>query len=337
MKILAFESSCDETACAVVEDGRRILSDAITSQIESHARFGGVVPEIASRAHTEAITTVCDRALAEAGITLGDVDAVAVTAYPGLIGALLVGVNFAKSLAASLSLPLIPVNHIEGHIAAAYLAHPDLAPPFLAMVMSGGHTSIIEVRDYTEFRLIGATRDDAAGEAFDKAARVLGIPYPGGKEMDRLARTGDQNAVPFPPAIIRESRYDLSFSGLKTAVINFAHHCGQTGIDLPRADLAASFTKAVCEGICSRLKNALADLPEKTLVLGGGVAANSHIRAAVGKLCEEEGVDLKLLPLSLCGDNGAMIGAQGYYNFQASITAGPDLNADATSPFSYHT
>ena len=310
MNILAFESSCDETACSVVRDGRTILSDAVLSQIESHARFGGVVPEIASRAHTEAITTVCDKALTEAHLTLDGIDAVAVTAYPGLIGALLVGVNFAKSLAVSRSLPLIPVNHIEGHIAAAYPVHPDLEPPFLAMVMSGGHTSIVEVKDYTDFRLIGATRDDAAGEAFDKAARVLGIPYPGGKEMDRLAALGDPDAIPFPPAVIRESRFDLSFSGLKTAVINAVHHSEQTGEPLSREDLAASFTKAVCRGIVSRLENVFQDYPERTLVLAGGVAANSHIRAAVANLCEKRGADLKLLPLSLCGDNGAMIGAQ---------------------------
>ena len=333
MNILAFESSCDETAAAVVRDGREILSDAVLSQIETHARFGGVVPEIASRAHTEAITTVCDRALAEAGLTLDGIDAVAVTARPGLIGALLVGVNFAKALAVSRNLPLIPVNHIEGHIAAAYLAHPDLTPPFLALVMSGGHTSIVEVRDYTDFCLIGSTRDDAAGEAFDKAARVLGIPYPGGKEMDRLAALGNEKAIPFPPAVIRESRYDLSFSGLKSAVINYAHHCEQTGEAVPREDLAASFTRAVCRGITSRLENVFDDLPERTLVLGGGVAANSHIRRAVGDLCRRRKVDLKLLPLSLCGDNGAMIGAQGFYNYQAGITAGPDLNAAATSPF----
>lgn len=336
MNILAFESSCDETCAAVVRDGRTVLSDAILSQIESHARFGGVVPEIASRAHTEAITAVCDRALADAGLTLDGIDAIAVTAFPGLIGALLVGVNFAKSLAAARGLPLIPVNHIEGHIAAGYLTHPDLEPPFLAMVMSGGHSSIVEVRDYTDFKLIGATRDDAAGEAFDKAARVLGIPYPGGKEMDRLAALGDPDAVPFPPAVIRESRYDLSFSGLKTAVINYAHHCEQTGEELNREDLAASFTKAVCRGIESRLENVLEDYPEKTLVLGGGVAANSHIRETVTKLCERKGAALKLLPLSLCGDNGAMIGAQAYYNYKAGITAGPDLNADATSRFSFH-
>ncbi|MBQ3866206.1 MAG: tRNA (adenosine(37)-N6)-threonylcarbamoyltransferase complex transferase subunit TsaD [Clostridia bacterium] len=336
MKILAFETSCDETAAAVVEDGRRILSDAVLSQIETHARFGGVVPEIASRAHTEAITVVCDRALAEAGIGLEDVDAVAVTARPGLIGALLVGVNFAKSLALAAKKPLIPVNHIEGHIAAAYPVHPDLEPPFLAMVMSGGHTSIVEVRDYTDFRLIGATRDDAAGEAFDKAARVLGIPYPGGKEMDRLAALGDPKAIAFPPAVIRESRYDLSFSGLKTAVINYAHHCEQTGEAIPREDLAASFTAAVCRGVTSRLENAIADRSPRDLVLAGGVSANSHVRAAVEALCGKRGVRLRLLPLSLCGDNGAMIGAQAYYDFLAGKTAGPELNAEATSPFSFH-
>ena len=335
MKILAFESSCDETAAAVVEDGRKILSDAVLSQIDIHHRYGGVVPEIASRAHTEAICTVYEKALGDAGLTLGDIDAIAVTNRPGLIGALLVGVNFAKSLAFANHLPLIPVNHIEGHIAALYLAHPDLKPPFLALVMSGGHTSLVEVQGYTAFSLIGATRDDAAGEAFDKAARVLGIGYPGGKEMDRLAGLGNADAVPFPPAAIRDHDFDFTFSGLKTAVINYTHNKKQLGEDVSPKDLAASFTKAVCTGIESRLDNALNAYPHRKLVLAGGVAANSHIRKTAEKVCKKHSAALFLPPLSLCGDNGAMIAAQGYYNFLAGMTADESLNAHATSPFSF--
>ena len=256
MKILAFESSCDETAAAVVEDGRKICSDIVLSQIDIHHRYGGVVPEIASRAHTEAICTVYERALDEAGLTIGDIDAIGVTNRPGLIGALLVGVNFAKSLAFANHLPLIPVNHIEGHIAALYLAHPELEPPFVALIMSGGHTSLVEVQGYTAFSLIGATRDDAAGEAFDKAGRIIGIGYPGGKEMDRLAHLGNPEAIPLPSAAIRDHDYDFTFSGLKTAVINYAHNKKQLGEEINPEDLAASFTSAVCRGIQSRLENA---------------------------------------------------------------------------------
>lgn len=336
MKVLAFESSCDETAAAVVEDGRKILSNVVLSQIETHRRFGGVVPEIASRAHVEAITTVYHRALEDADLSLPDVDAVAVTASPGLIGALLVGVNFAKALAFSAGLPLVGVNHIQGHIAAAYPAFPDLEPPFLALVLSGGHTSIIQVEDYTRFTLIGSTRDDAAGEAFDKSARVLGLPYPGGREMDRLAALGDPRAIPFPDAAIRGTRYDLSFSGLKTAVVNFAHNAQQKGRALPAEDLAASFTAAVIRGLLDRLENVYQDLPYEKLVLAGGVAANSHVRLALADFCGKKGVSLYLPPLALCGDNGAMIGAQGYYDLMAGKRAGADLNASAVSAFKRH-
>lgn len=335
MKILAFESSCDETAAAVVEDGRKILSDVVLSQIDVHHRYGGVVPEIASRAHTEAICTVCEKALSDAGLSYGDIDAIGVTNRPGLIGALLVGVNFAKTLAFSENKPLIPVNHIEGHIAALYLAHPELEPPFLALIMSGGHTSLVEVQGYTAFSLIGATRDDAAGEAFDKAARVLGIGYPGGKEMDRLAGLGDPDAIPFPPAAIRDHDFDFTFSGLKTAVINYTHNKKQTGESIVPQDLAASFTKAVCLGISSRLENAFRAFPHRKLVLAGGVAANSHIRKTAEQVCEKCGAKLFLPPLNLCGDNGAMIAAQAYYNYKAGILADESLNAFATSPFSF--
>ena len=335
MKILAFESSCDETACGIVEDGRTILADSVNSQISLHRRYGGVVPEIASRAHTEAICGVLDEALKQSSLALSDIDAIAVTNRPGLLGALLVGVNFGKALAYAHHLPLIPVNHIEGHVAAGYLTCPHLAPPYLALVMSGGHTSLIEVCDYTTFRLIGATRDDAAGEAFDKAGRVIGIGYPGGKEMDRLAALGNPDAYAFPPCAIRDHDFDFTFSGLKTAVINFAHHKEQLGESIVPEDLAASFTKAVVSGILSRLENAFAKTGEKTLVLAGGVAANAHIRQAVDNLCKKCGVELILPPLSLCGDNGAMIAAQAYYNFRAGITADLSLNASATSAFSF--
>ncbi len=335
MKILAFESSCDETAAAVVEDGRKILSDIVLSQIDIHHRYGGVVPEIASRAHAEAICTVYEKALEEAGLTIDQIDAIGVTNRPGLIGALLVGVNFAKSLAFAKKLPLIPVNHIEGHIAALYLAHPDLKPPFLALIMSGGHTSLVEVQGYTAFSLIGATRDDAAGEAFDKAARVIGIGYPGGKEMDRLAHLGNPDAIPLPPSAIRDHDFDFTFSGLKTAVINYAHNKKQLGEEIIPEDLAASFTAAVCKGITSRLENALKAFPHQKLVLAGGVAANSHIRKTADEVCKKCGAKLYLPPISLCGDNGAMIASQAFYNFKAGITADESLNAHATSPFSF--
>ena len=335
MNILAFESSCDETACGIVEDGRTVLADSVNSQIEIHRRYGGVVPEIASRAHTEAICGVLDEALKRSGLSLNEIDAIAVTNRPGLLGALLVGVNFGKALAFANRLPLIPVNHIEGHIAAGYLTSPDLVPPYLALVMSGGHTSLVEVRDYTDFHLIGATRDDAAGEAFDKAGRVIGVPYPGGKEMDRLAAKGDPNAYPFPPCAIRDHDFDFTFSGLKTAVINFAHQKEMRGEAIVPEDLAASFTKAVTDGILSRLQNAFRKTSCRTLVLAGGVAANSHIRAAVRDLCKKCGVELVLPPLSLCGDNGAMIASQAYFNFRAGVTAPLSLNASATSAFSF--
>lgn len=336
MKILAFESSCDETAAAVVEDGRHVLSDAVLSQIESHKRFGGVVPEVASRAHAEAICTVYHEALDRAGLDVREIDAVAVTSHPGLIGALLVGVNFAKSLAYVLEKPLISVDHIRGHVAAAYLAFPELEPPFLALVLSGGHTSIIGVETYTDYTLIGSTRDDAAGEAFDKSARVLGLSYPGGREMDRLAALGDPRAIPFPDCAIRDTRCDLSFSGLKTAVLNYVHNAQQKGEAVSREDVAASFTRAVTTGLIDRVSNALDDHPYQKVVLAGGVAANSHIRASLGALCRRRGVELYLPPLSLCGDNGAMIGAQAYYEYLAGNTAGWDLNAGAASVFKRH-
>lgn len=331
MKILSIESSCDETGVAVVEDGRKILSDEVLSQIEIHARYGGVVPEIASRAHTEAISGLVKKALLSAEVTLDDIDAIAVTAKPGLIGALLVGLSFAKGLAFSTGLPLIGVNHMRGHIAASYLAFPELEPPFVAAVLSGGHTSLIAVNGYTDYEVIGTTRDDAAGEAFDKVARVLSINYPGGKEMDRLACSGRADAYGFPPPIVKNSRYDFSFSGIKTAVINRLHNDSQKGVEFSKEDVAASFTHSVCEAICDRLDNLISDRDVKKLVLCGGVAANSHIRRTVSELCERRGVLLFPTPPALCGDNGAMIGAQGYYEYLAGNISDISLNSEAQS------
>lgn len=340
MKILAIESSCDETAAAVVEDGRKVLSNAVASQIETHALYGGVVPEIASRAHTEAINGIVNEALRDAGVTIKDIDAVAVTNRPGLIGALLVGLSFAKGLAYSENLPLIPVHHIRGHIAANYThfngeTEKLLEPPFTALVMSGGHTSLINVNSYTDFECIGATRDDAAGEAFDKVARLMGLTYPGGAKMDALAHEGNPDAIPFPSAQVKDCPYDFSFSGMKTAAINHLHTASQKGEEVCKEDVAASFTKSVCGAICLRLEK-LFDSPEFTsgkLVVGGGVAANSHIRASIEKLCKKKNVEFYCIPKALCGDNAVMIGAQGYYEY---INGTADffnyaLNAYATS------
>ena len=330
MKILAFESSCDETAVAVVEDGRRVLSDAILSQADLHALYGGVVPEIASRRHIEAIAALTDRALAEAGAARRDIDAVAATYAPGLIGAVLVGLNFAKSAAYALGVPLIPVHHIRGHIAANYLAFPDLEPPFLALCMSGGNTLLVDVRGYMDFALLGATCDDAAGECFDKAARVLGLPYPGGAAMDQLARQSAGGIYELPRAKIEGRPLDMSFSGLKTAVVNLAHNAAQTGRALDRAALARDFTQAVVDELVPRAMLAMQQSGRRALVAAGGVAANSFIRAALESECEKRGYRLYLPPLKLCGDNGAMIGAQGYYEYLAGARADLSLNAYAT-------
>lgn len=328
MKILAIESSCDETSVAVVEDGRKTLSCKILSQIEMHKRFGGVVPEIASRAHIEAISSLTEDALLEAGQKIKDIDAIAVTYRPGLVGALLVGVNFAKSLAYASHKPLIAVNHIRGHVAANYLAHENLKPPFLALVISGGHTSLLKVNSYTDYETVGITRDDAAGEAFDKVARVMGIGYPGGAEMDALAKKGDKNAILFPRATVKDAPYDFSYSGLKTAVINFLHNAEQKGEKINREDVAASFTAAVCDTIENRLSHAIDDFKMPTLVLAGGVSANSHIRETVEALAKKKNVSLFMPPLSLCGDNAAMIASQGYYEFLDSNFADITLNAN---------
>ena len=327
MLILAVESSCDETAVAVVRDGREVLTDQIFSQAALHAVYGGVVPEIASRSHVEVISQLADRALAEAGVTRKDIDAVAVTCAPGLIGALLVGVNFATSAALALGVPLIPVHHIRGHIAANYIAYPELEPPFVCLAISGGNTLICDVKDYTDMRILGATRDDAAGECFDKTARVLGLPYPGGKPIDELAQAGDDQKYDLPIGHVDGHPYDMSFSGLKTAVINLAHNAEQKGEALDKASLAASFCRAVSDSLVPRTMQAVRELGYGKLAVAGGVAANSRIRRDFQAACEQDGVALYVPPLRLCGDNAAMIGCQAYYEYQNGAVAGSDLNA----------
>jgi len=330
MKILGIESSCDETAVSVVEDGRRVLSDAIASQVEVHALYGGVVPEIASRKHVEAIAALTEKALADAECKRSDLNAVAVTYAPGLIGAVLVGLSFAKSMALGLGVPLIPVHHIRGHVAANYLAFPELEPPFLALAISGGNTLLIDVAGYTDMRIMGGTRDDAAGECFDKAARVLGLPYPGGKPIDELARQSQGGVYKLPHAQVDGAPLDMSFSGLKTAVVNLAHHAEQTGEPLDRAALARDFAQAVSDALVPRAMEAARLAGREIVVAAGGVAANSIIRSDLERACRESGRRLYLPPLRLCGDNGAMIAAQGYYEYLAGHTAGMELNACAT-------
>ncbi|MCI8574121.1 MAG: tRNA (adenosine(37)-N6)-threonylcarbamoyltransferase complex transferase subunit TsaD [Oscillibacter sp.] len=334
MKILGFESTCDETAVAVVEDGRRVLSDAIASQADMHALYGGVVPEIASRRHVEAIAALTEKALQDAGCRRTDIDAVAAAYAPGLIGAVLVGLSFAKSMAWGLGVPLIPVHHIRGHIAANYLAFPELEPPFLALAISGGNTLLVDVAGYTDMHILGATRDDAAGECFDKAARVLGLPYPGGKPMDELARQSAGGVYKLPHAQVDGAPLDMSFSGLKTAVVNLAHHAEQTGEELDRASLARDFTQAVSDTLIPRAMEAARQAGRNVLAAAGGVAANSIIRANLEQACAEQGCKLYLPPLRLCGDNGSMIAAQGYYEYLEGHTAGMELNAYATRDIS---
>lgn len=329
MKILAIESSCDETAASVVENGRKVLSSVIASQVSEHIKFGGVVPEIASRRHAENISAVVNKALSDAELTLDDIDAVAVTYAPGLIGALLVGVNYAKALSFGKNLPLVPVHHLRSHIAANYITHPDLEPPFFCLVVSGGNTLIAEVKSYTEFNIIGRTRDDAAGEALDKAARTMGIPYPGGLNLDRIAKNGDSTAYKFPKPKVENCPYDFSFSGLKTSVINTIHNASQKGAPVNEADLGASFIKAVVTSLCTNTEKAMLDYGYNKLVLAGGVSANSVLRKEVTEICKKHNWKLYLPELSLCGDNAAMVGAQGYYEFLEGNTAGLELNAYA--------
>lgn len=330
MNILAVESSCDETAVAIVRDGRKVLTDCIASQVDLHRLYGGVVPEIASRKHIEAIYGLADQALLEANLTRLDIDAVAVTYAPGLIGAVLVGVNFAKAAALALDKPLIPVHHIRGHIAANYLAYPDLEPPFLCLVVSGGHTMIVDVQDYTKMEILGTTLDDAAGESFDKVARVLGMPYPGGAALDKMAKTGDDRKYDLPRSKPGVNPYDMSFSGLKTAALNLIHHAEQVGEELDIPSLCASFSKAVSDTLVPRVSLALKQTGRKKVAVAGGVAANSRIRADILSAADKLGVEVFMPPLKLCGDNGAMIGAQAYYEYLAGNTADMTLNAYAT-------
>ena len=332
MKILAVESSCDETAVAVVENGRKVLTDCIASQVALHRLYGGVVPEIASRKHMEAIYALADEALTTAGITRDDIDAVAVTFAPGLLGAVLVGVNFAKAAALAMGKPLVPVHHIRGHIAANYIAYPDLEPPFLCLVVSGGHTLLVDVEGYTKFRILGTTRDDAAGECFDKVARLLGMPYPGGAALDKMAASGDPGKYTLPHTHLSGNPLDMSFSGLKTAAINLIHNAEQKGETIDVPSLCASFSQAVSDILVPRTLRALQETGRKTLAIAGGVAANSKIRGDFLRETERLGVRLCLPPLKLCGDNGAMIGAQGYFEYLAGVRAGQDLNAYATMP-----
>jgi N6-L-threonylcarbamoyladenine synthase len=330
MNILAVESSCDETAVAIVRDGRQVLTDCIASQVELHRIYGGVVPEIASRKHIEAIYGLADQALEKTGLTRRDIDAVAVTYAPGLIGAVLVGVNFAKAAALALGKPLIPVHHIRGHIAANYLAFPELEPPFLCLVVSGGHTMIIDVQDYTKMEILGTTLDDAAGECFDKVGRVLGMPYPGGAALDKAASMGDESKYFLPRSKPGQNPYDMSFSGLKTAALNLIHHAEQVGEALDVNSLCASFCSAVSDTLVPRVMQAMKQTGRKKLAVAGGVAANSRIRGDILRSAQEIGAEVYLPPLKLCGDNAAMIGAQGYYEYLAGNTAGMELNAYAT-------
>lgn len=331
MKILAIESSCDETAAAVIEDGRSICSSVVDSQIATHALYGGVVPEIASRGHMQAIVRVTEQALQDAAIEKDQLDAIAATCAPGLIGALLVGANFGKALAFALHKPFIPVHHIRGHIAAAYLAYQELEPPFLTLIASGGHSEIVEVQDYTTFSILGGTRDDAAGEAFDKVARVLGVGYPGGPKIDQLAQQGDASRYRLPDSHIKDAPLDFSFSGLKTAVINLAHNAEQKGETIDRASLAAAFCAAVVQTLVPRFEQAIRQTNAKRVVCAGGVAANSFLRAALQEMAQRTHSTLFLPPLSLCGDNAAMIGSQAYYEYQAGNVGTSAQNAFATA------
>lgn len=330
MNILAVESSCDETAVAIVKDGREVLCDCIASQVDLHRIYGGVVPEIASRKHMEAIYGLADQALQQTGLSREEIDAVAVTYAPGLIGAVLVGVNFVKAAALAMGKPLIPVHHIRGHIAANYLAYPQLEPPFLCLVVSGGHTMLVEVQDYTKMNILGTTLDDAAGECFDKVARVLGMPYPGGAALDKMARQGNPEKYTLPRSKPGDNPYNMSFSGLKTAALNLIHHAQQVGEELDVPSLCASFSQAVSDTLVPRVVLALEQTGYRKIAVAGGVAANSRIREDVLAAAKKMGAEVYMPPLSLCGDNGAMIGAQAYYEYLAGNVADMSLNAYAT-------
>ena len=330
MIIFAVETSCDETSVAVMRNGREQLSCELYSQADMHAMYGGVVPEIASRNHAAVIGRLSELALTNAGISKKDIDAIAVTYAPGLIGALLVGVNFAKGLAMALDVPVIPVHHIRGHIAANYIAYPELEPPFLCVIVSGGNSIIADVQGYTDISIVGRSRDDAAGECFDKAARILGLGYPGGAAIDKLSRDGDDTVFDLPHPVIEDSPYDMSFSGLKTAVVNIVHNARQKGEKLDTASLAASFTRTMSEILVPRVMAAALEFGHDKIALAGGVAANSRIRADFQKAAEAENRKLFIPPLNLCGDNAAMIGCQGFYEYNAGVRGGMGLDAYAT-------
>ena len=325
--ILGIESSCDETAAAVVRNGREVLSNVISSQIAIHTLYGGVVPEIASRKHIEKINQVITEALQTAEVTLEQIDAVSVTYGPGLVGALLVGVGEAKAIAYASGKPLVGVHHIEGHIAANYIEHPDLEPPFLCLVVSGGHTHLVQVQDYNRFAIIGRTHDDAAGEAFDKVARAIGLGYPGGPKIDKLAREGDSHAIEFPRAKIEGSAYDFSFSGVKSAVLNYLNVCEMKDMEVNRADVAASFQQAVVDVLVERAVAAAKQLGENRIAVAGGVASNSALRAGMQQGCDAAGLELLYPSPIYCTDNAAMIAVQGYYEYMAGTRSGWDLNA----------
>lgn len=329
MNILAIESSCDDTAAAVVCDGREVLSSVVASQVPEHILYGGVVPEIASRRHCESISSVCKKALEDAGLTLDEIDAIACTYAPGLIGALLVGVNFAKGLSYSTGKPLIPVHHLRSHIASNYITDKDIKPPFLALVVSGGHTHIINVKSYTDYEVIGRTRDDAAGEAMDKAARTMGLPYPGGLNMDRVAADGDPYAYKFPSPKIQDAELDMSFSGLKTAVINLVHNLTQKGEEIDVKNIGASFMHCVVSCLCDRTERAINMIHPQSLVLAGGVSANSVLRREMQALADKHNIKLFMPELKYCGDNAAMVGSQAYYEYLDGKIASLKLNATA--------
>lgn len=328
MIVLGIETSCDETAAAVVQDGRKVISSFVHSQIDEHKLYGGVVPEIASRMHIENVSYVVNQALKQGEINISDIDTIAVTAAPGLIGALLVGVSFGKSLAYANNIPLVPVHHIRGHIASVYLENPDLKPPFMALVVSGGHSHIVEVTDYTQFKIIGRTMDDAPGEAFDKVARTLGFPYPGGVYIDRAASKGDGSKYKLPTPQV-ELPYHFSFSGLKTAVINLVHNTEQKGEEIVKEDLAATFQNKVAEILTDKTIQAMEDKGYTSLVCAGGVSANSGLRNQLEIATKNKGYKLYLPSLPLCGDNAAMIASQGYYEALAGNYADTSLNAYA--------
>lgn len=330
MKILGIESSCDETAAAVVEDGRKVLSSVVATQVMEHRQYGGVVPEIASRRHAENIVPVVRKSLSDCNLTLDDIDAIAVTYAPGLIGALLVGVNFAKGLSLASGKPLVPTHHLRSHIASNYISNLELKPPFLCLVVSGGHSHIVMVEDYTKMKILGRTRDDAAGEAFDKAARTMGMPYPGGIELDKVAENGNPLAFKLPRPVVHDAPYDFSFSGLKTAVINLIHNASQKGEELNKADICASFRYAVVDCLTTNFLKAAEDYKVNKLVIAGGVSANSLLRSTLQNECKQRGYEFYMPDKSLCGDNAAMVGSQGYYEFLSGNTADSSLNAFAT-------